>query len=127
MIKTRVQQLEPMTLSTAFFKLRFTGMALALLLSIAAITTAEMYVVPVMLVAIVVGLVLHPAYESKKLRPGIDWCARPLLLTGVALLGFRVNFQDIAALSFIAPAIALSGLALYLRRLCSCGNFIRFA
>ena len=113
-----------MTASTTFLKLRFSGMALALLLGIAAITTAEMYVVPVMLVAIVVGLVLHPAYESKKLRPGIDWCSRPLLLTGVALLGFRVNFQDIAELSLITPIIALSALAVNILIGCLASRFL---
>lgn len=100
-----------MALSTAFFKLRFSGMILVALLGIAAMTTSKMFAIPVMLIAIITGLILHPAYESKKLRPGIDWCARPLLLTGVALLGFRVNFQDIAALGFITPLIALSSLA----------------
>ena len=101
-----------MALSTAFLKLRFSGMVLVVLLGIAAITTSKMYAIPVMLIAIITGLILHPAYESKKLRPGIDWCARPLLLTGVALLGFRVNFQDIAALGLITPLIALSALAI---------------
>ena len=101
-----------MALSTAFLKLRFSGMVLVFLLGIAAITTSKMYAIPVMLIAIITGLILHPAYESKKLRPGIDWCARPLLLTGVALLGFRVNFQDIAALGLITPLIALSALAI---------------
>ena len=86
-------------------------MVLVALLGIAAMTTSKMFAIPVMLIAIITGLILHPAYESKKLRPGIDWCARPLLLTGVALLGFRVNFQDIAALGFITPLIALSSLA----------------
>ena len=100
-----------MALTTAFFKLRFSGMVLVALLGIAAMTTSKMFAIPVMLIAIITGLILHPAYESKKLRPGIDWCARPLLLTGVALLGFRVNFQDIAALGFITPLIALSSLA----------------
>jgi len=124
MIKTHTPLLNPMFSSTAFLKLRFSGVALALLLGIAAITTAEMYVVPVMLVAIVVGLVLHPAYESEKLRPGIEWCARPLLLTGVALLGFRVNFQDIAALSLITPLIALSALAVNIVIGCLASRFL---
>ena len=101
-----------MALSTAFLKLRFSGMVLVVSIGIAAITTSKMYAIPVMLIAIITGLILHPAYESKKLRPGIDWCARPLLLTGVALLGFRVNFQDIAALGLITPLIALSALAI---------------
>ncbi len=99
-----------MIFTSALIKLRYPGITLAVLLGIAAMTIAQKYAGPVMLFAILIGLALHPAYEYEKFQQGIDWCARPLLLTGVALLGFRVNFHDVAALGFVTPAIAISSL-----------------
>ena len=68
-----------------FFKANYAGVALVVLLGIAAMAISDKYTGPVMLFAILIGLALHPAYESKSLKPGIIWCARPLLLTGVTL------------------------------------------
>jgi len=93
-------------------KLRYSGVALVVLLGVAAMAISQKYSGPVMLFAILIGLSLHPAYESVKLQAGIDWCARPLLLIGVALLGFRVDFHDFVALGFISPLIAISCLVL---------------
>ena len=95
-----------------FFKANYAGVALVVLLGIAAMAISDKYTGPVMLFAILIGLALHPAYESKSLKPGINWCARPLLLTGVALLGFRVNFHDFIALGVITPVITLACIAL---------------
>ena len=92
---------------TNHIRLRFSGIALSVLLGIAALSISMQYAGPVMLFAILIGLSLHPAYDSKKLQPGIDWCARPLLLIGVALLGFRVNFHDFLALGMITPLITI--------------------
>lgn len=88
-------------------KLHYSGVALVVLLGIAAMAISQKYSGPVMLFAILIGLSLHPAYDSVKLQPGIDWCARPLLLIGVALLGFRVDFHDFIALGYISPLITI--------------------
>jgi len=95
-----------------WFKQRYSGAALVMLLSIAAIAISQKYASPVMLFAILIGLSLHPSYESKSLRLGIDWCARPLLLTGVALLGFRVNVHDFLELGWLIPLITIASLVL---------------
>jgi len=89
-------------------KAKYSGIALVVLLGIAAMAISQKYSGPVMLFAILIGLSLHPAYESVKLQSGIDWCARPLLLIGVALLGFRVDFHDFIALGFISPLITIA-------------------
>jgi len=84
-----------------FLKVNYPGVILVVLLS-------QKYAGPVMLFAILIGLALHPAYESDNLKAGVDWCARPLLLTGVALLGFRVNFNDFIALGLVSPLITMA-------------------
>ena len=90
-----------------FFKANYPGVILVVLLGIAAIALSQKYAGPVMLFAILIGLALHPSYDSDSLKSGIDWCARPLLLTGVALLGFRVNFNDFIALGLVSPLITM--------------------
>ena len=98
--------------TSSFLQQRYPGIVLAVLLGIAAMAISEKYAGPVMLFAILIGLALHPAYESAKLQAGINWCARPLLLTGVALLGFRVNIHDFTDLGMATPIIVLSALVL---------------
>jgi len=98
--------------TSSYFKLYYPGAALILLLSVASIAIAHKYAAPVMLFAILIGLALHPCYESKNLQTGIDFCARPLLLTGVALLGFRVNFHDFVNLGIASPLITLACLVM---------------
>ena len=114
-----------MILLTDSIKLKYPGFVLSVLLGIAAMAIAQKYSAPVMLFAIMTGLALHPAYEPTKFKAGIDWCARPLLLTGVALLGFRVNVQDVAELGFIAPVIAISALVLTILIGCLMAKFLK--
>ena len=90
-----------------FLKVNYPGVLLVVLLGIAAIALSQKYAGPVMLFAILIGLALHSAYESDNLKAGVDWCARPLLLTGVAMLGFRVNFHDFIALGLASPLITI--------------------
>lgn len=91
-----------------WLSVRYAGVALSLMLGVAAIAISQRYSAPVMLFAILIGLALHPAYKSDSFKPGINWCARPLLLSGVALLGFRVDLMDISA---IGPKVVLLTIA----------------
>jgi len=101
-----------LSLNREWFSRRYVGIALSILLGIAAITISQRYSAPVMLFAILIGLALHPTYDSNALKPGINWCARPLLQIGVALLGFRVDVTDIQAIGWIVPLMTISCLVL---------------
>lgn len=72
-----------------------------------AILGAQLYLVPVMLAAIVLGLVMHFLATIEELQSGINWCAKSLLYIGVALLGLRIDITDLSEAGFIIPALVL--------------------
>lgn len=72
-----------------------------------AILGAQLYLVPVMLAAIVLGLVVHFLAAIEELQAGINWCAKNLLYIGVALLGLRIDIADLSEAGFLIPALVL--------------------
>ncbi len=91
---------------------RYAGIMLSALLAIAAMAIALRYSAPVMLFAVLIGLALRPAYDSKPIQPGVNWCARPVLLAGVALLGFRVDLGMLSEAGWMVPMVAFACLLL---------------
>ena len=57
---------------------------------------SENYGGPQLLYALLIGLSLHFLYLNETVKPGIDFCAKTALRLGVALLGIRITFADIA-------------------------------
>lgn len=62
---------------------------------------------PVLVHAMVVGFGLHFMSQHSICRPGLDFCAKPLLRLGVALLGARVSVADMQTLGAAPLAIAV--------------------
>lgn len=78
----------------------------------AALFLSEHCGAPVMLLALLIGMVFKPLAEQAAVAPGIGFSSKALLRTGVALFGMRVSVSDIASLgvaSFGAVAELLSG------------------
>ncbi len=78
------------------------GVALAAAVAIAAYLAAP-YVahalpIPALVLALVIGIALHPVARRPVMRSGLAFCVRTLLRWAVALLGLRVALADIAAL-----------------------------
>lgn len=76
---------------------------------------------PVIVVALLVGLLCHPWMQSQLVyKAGIDWSASMILRIAVALLGFRITFADLGALGWsstvalvgVVGAVILSGVVL---------------
>ena len=99
-------------LNKDWFAARYAGILLSVFLGIAAMAIALRYGAPVMLFAVLIGLALRPAYDSTAIQPGVDWCARPVLLAGVALLGFRVDVGMLAEAGWMVPMVAFACLLL---------------
>ncbi len=78
---------------------------LAVTVAMAAQFLSGHYGVPVMLMAILLGMPLHFLAEDDRAGPGIDFAARTLLRAGVALLGLRVSLDMVAAIGW--PFVAL--------------------
>jgi len=90
------------------------GLLLCLLLGAAAIYASKYVGAPVMLLAIILGLILHALNSIKSLKPGINWSSRGLLYAGVALMGLRIDITDLSQAGFLAPALVLLTMAVTL-------------
>jgi len=75
-----------------------------------AILGSQLYQAPVMLAAIILGLVVHFLAAIDELKAGINWCAKPLLYIGVALLGLRIDIADLSEAGFAIPALVIATL-----------------
>ncbi|MEE3100254.1 MAG: putative sulfate exporter family transporter [Pseudomonadota bacterium] len=78
------------------------GLALAALAAAAAEALAWRYGAPATLFALLIGVALHGVADGPRTAPGLAAAAGPMLRAGVALLGFRAEIGDVAALG---PAV----------------------
>jgi uncharacterized integral membrane protein (TIGR00698 family) len=72
------------------------GLMVCLVIAISTSFLSENYGGPQLLYALLIGLSLHFLYLNETIKPGIDFCAKTALRLGVALLGIRITFADIA-------------------------------
>ena len=91
------------------------GVALACALGLVAMWVGQTWPVPPVLAALAFGVALSFLFDRPVLAGGIEASARDLLRVGVALLGARVTFSEIAAMSWALPIIlAATVLCLFL-------------
>jgi len=76
----------------------------------AAAFLADHYGAPVMLLALLLGMALNFLAADEGCKPGVAFAARTVLRLGVALLGARITFGQIAALGW--EPLAIVGAAL---------------
>ncbi len=96
------------------------GLAVALVVAATATFLSEHYDAPVMLYALLLGMALNFVTEAPRGQPGIDFAAKGLMRIGVALLGFRIGWDQVSALGWgpvimvvtlVAATILISTLA----------------
>ncbi|MGI3169092.1 YeiH family protein [Pseudooceanicola sp. C21-150M6] len=87
------------------------GLALAVATALSAAFLAERWGAPSMLLALLLGMAFHPLSEDERCKDGLAFASGTLLRAGVALLGFRVELSDLAALG-PAPFVGTSLLLL---------------
>ena len=80
------------------------GLAIAIVIALAASFVANSYGGPLLLYALFFGLAFHFLAADPVCRPGIDFCSQTLLRTGVALLGARVTLEQLGSLG-VAPLV----------------------
>lgn len=116
-------------------KLRFfaPGFLLALAVAIAAYladpalkaASSGTVALPAMVIALLIGIVLHPLAQRPVFQPGLAFCVKVLLRWAIGLLGLRIALGDIVALGLgtallvIASMAATIGFAMWLARLLS--------
>ena len=76
----------------------FPGLLACGVVAAAAAFLAQHYGAPVMLFALLLGMAMNFLSAEGRCAPGIEFAARHVLRVGVALLGVRITFEQIAAL-----------------------------
>lgn len=89
-------------------RLCFPGLAIAGVIALAAAFISATYGGPLLLYALLFGLAFHFLAEDPTCKPGIDFAGKSLLRTGVALLGARITFDQIANLGMVPIALVLA-------------------
>lgn len=74
------------------------GIAVAALIALAATFLSDHYGAPVMLFALLIGMAFGFLAEEPRCAAGVAFSARTVLRIGVAFLGARITFSEIAAL-----------------------------
>lgn len=98
------------------------GLAVCLLVSLAARFLADHFTLPLMLSALLLGLALPFVWTQPGYQPGIELASRQVLRWGVALLGLRVSVEHVMALGWstvlmvLLAVLATMGLGLLLAR-----------
>jgi uncharacterized integral membrane protein (TIGR00698 family) len=86
---------------------RLPGALLAALISLAAAFIVTRYGGPMLLLALLLGMAFNFLSEDPKVALGLDFCTRTVLRVGVALLGARITFEQIATLGWRAVLIVV--------------------
>ena len=82
------------------------GILIAFTIAAAARFISEHYGAPAMLFALLIGMAFHFLTEEGKCVSGVEFTSKRLLKIGVALLGARVSFEQIASLG-LEPIIMI--------------------
>lgn len=83
------------------------GLMAAAVVAAAASFLSEHYKAPVMLFALLLGMAMNFLSAEGKCKPGIEFTSREILRVGVALLGMRITFSQIAALGWQPVVLVL--------------------
>jgi uncharacterized integral membrane protein (TIGR00698 family) len=90
------------------------GLALSAMVAIAAYEVApllpRMLPLPTMVLALFMGMMLHPIAKKPAVEPGMAFCVKTLLRWAVALLGIRIGLADIAALGLATAALVMGAM-----------------
>ncbi len=85
------------------------GTVVAATVTLAAQFLAGRSGLPVMLVALLIGMCFNFLDGSPRTGPGLTFCSQVLLRVGVALLGLQLTFSDIAGLG-VGSVVGVAGL-----------------
>lgn len=90
----------------------FPGLAVAAVVAIAATFLSLHYRASVMLFALLLGMALNFLAEEGRCLPGIQLASSLVLQAGVALLGLRITFEQVAALGWSSVALVVAAVVL---------------
>ncbi len=68
--------------------------------------------IPAIVIALVIGMLLHPFANAARFEPGMTFCVKKLLRWAIALLGLRIALGDIVALGVATAVLVIVSMAL---------------
>lgn len=86
------------------------GVAIAIVIGLSATFISGNYGGPQLLYALFFGMAFHFLSTDPTCQPGIEFCSKILLRTGVGLLGARITFAQIVSVGVAPLAIVISAL-----------------
>jgi uncharacterized membrane protein YadS len=99
----------------ASIRSRLPGVVLSAAVAVAAVTAAPAIApfvpIPAMVIALFIGMALHPLARWPLFQPGMVFCLKTLLRWAVALLGLRVALGEIAALGVTTAILVIVAMA----------------
>lgn len=87
----------------------YPGVLVALTIGLASTFLSDHYGAPVMLFALLIGMAFHFLHEEGRCIAGIEFASRTILRLGVALLGVRITFDQIASLGLAPVLMVIAG------------------
>ena len=88
------------------------GLALAIVVAIAATYLASQWKLSAMAFALLLGMALNFLGRDARCAPGVELAARAVLRTGVALLGLRVTVGEVLGLGYATVILTVCAIAL---------------
>lgn len=76
------------------------GLSTALMIALSALFLAQHYLAPAVFFALLLGLAVNFLAKVEPTRLGLDFAAKNLLRTGIAISGAQLTFQEIATLGY---------------------------
>ncbi len=70
------------------------------------------YKLPAIVIALIVGIALHPVASRPAFEPGMTWCVKKLLRVAIGLLGVRIALPDIVGLGVSTALLVILAMAL---------------
>lgn len=67
--------------------------------------------IPAIVIALVIGMLLHPFANASRFEPGMTFCVKKLLRWAIALLGLRIALGDIVALGATTALLVVGSMA----------------
>jgi uncharacterized integral membrane protein (TIGR00698 family) len=98
--------------SHGFFSTNARGIGVAVLVAATAQFLGEHFTAPAMLFALLIGMAFNFLAEEVPIKPGVTFASKSILRVGVALLGLRIAFADIAELGLLKVEIIVGFIAL---------------
>lgn len=84
---------------------RWPGVLVCVVVALAATFLTDHYGGPQLLYALLIGLALHFLMADPRLSAGVNFCARTALRLGVALLGLRITWDQVAHLGWTTALV----------------------